>query len=162
MRWLALIFATGLWSCSEEQRELKAPVAPAAHSIDAAGSPVQGAPEPEVVRLTKVDTVDGKMRVTVGNVAGDYVLSCSLDANKDHGPRSCVAPSPQRDYLLFRKNAKWLINGAEEPMNLNFMQNWSVTYNSGENIGLLPAKKADEQAFGVYVLVSWTARSSPS
>lgn len=162
MKWLALLFAVSLCSCSDAPKVTTAHVAPPAHSIGADGTPVPEAPEPEVVRLTKVETVDLMMHVTVGNLAGDYLLSCNPDVNKDSGVRSCLTPIPGRDYLLFRNNTKWLVNGAKQPMSLKFMQDWSVTYNNGENIGLLEAKSAERQGFGLYLLLSWTAKSPTS
>jgi hypothetical protein len=44
-------------------------------------------------------------------------------------------------------------------MTLKFMQDWSVAYNRGENIGLLPARKSDAEQFGVYWLLSWTGKN---
>ncbi len=129
-----------------------------AHLIDADGTPVPGAPEPEVVQLESVKTIQGTLHVTVGNVVGDYALVCRLDANGEVGVQSCLAPRPQRNYLLFRKNTKWLIKGAKEPMNLEFMQNFSVTYKDAENIGLLPAKNSEGEHFRLFWLSSWTAK----
>jgi hypothetical protein len=96
---------------------------------DADGSPVQGFPEPEVVQLESIETIQGTLHVTVGNAVGDYALVCNLDVNGEAGVQSCLAPRPQRNYLLFRKNTKWLIRGAQEPFSLEFMQEFSVTYN---------------------------------
>ena len=132
-----------------------------AHLTDADGSPVPGPPEPEIVQLESVETTEGMLRVTVGNVAGDYVLVCNLDVNKEVGVQSCLAPRPQRNYLLFRKNTKWLIKGAKEPASLEFMQDWSVTYSDRENIGLLPAKNSEEEHFRLFWLSSWTAKPAP-
>jgi len=129
-----------------------------AHLTDADGTPVLGAPEPEVVQLGSVETIQGTLHVTVGNVAGEYALVCNLDANKEVGVQSCLAPRPQRNYLLFRKNTRWMIKGAKEPMNLEFMQDFSVTYNDRENIGLLPAKNSEEEHFRLFWLSSWTAK----
>lgn len=157
MRSLALLFAL-ICSCSEKPKSTKEVIPPPAHSIASDGSPVHDAPEPEVVQLIKVETVDGMMHATVGNVAGEYVIVCNPDANKESGVQSCLAPRPQRDYLLFRRDTKWLIKGAEQPLSLSFMQDFSVTYNKGENIGLLRARDTDGESFRVYWLLSWTAQ----
>jgi len=110
-----------------------------------------------VGKLKSLETGDRTLNVTVGNTAGDYVLVCNLDANGEVGFKSCSAPNPQRNYLLFRSNTKWLIKGAQEPMSLESMQNWSVKYNNAENIGLLPAKSSKED-IRVFWLSSWTAK----
>jgi hypothetical protein len=157
MRSLALLFVL-LCSCSDAPKSTKALTPPTAQSIGSDGSPVQNAPQPEVVQLIKVETVDGITHSTVGNVAGEYVLVCNPDANKDSGVHSCLAPRAQRDYLLFRKDTKWLMKEAKQPLSLSFMQDFSVTYNKGENIGLLPARNTDGESFRVYWLLSWTAK----
>ena len=145
-------------SCSDKSESVKTLTPPPAHSIESNGSPVQGAPEPEVVQLIKAEMVDEMIHATVGNIAGEYVLVCNPDANKESGVQSCLVPLPQRDYLLFRGNAKWLIKGATQPMGLSFMQDFSVSYNKGENIGLLPATNTDGDSFRVYWLLSWTTK----
>ena len=159
-----LLLAAFLCSCSAPK-----PSEPAksllAHSVDD-GSAVPDAPEPEVVQLRNIETVGGEKHVTVGNVAGDYVLVCNEAANeKDKHPiPSCISPRPQTNYLLFRGNTKWLTQGATKKsvaMDLAFMQDFTVSYNDSENIGLLPTgdHKADDP-WGVYWLRSWTAKSS--
>ena len=155
--WAVVVLAASLCSCSDSPKSRKPSAPPIAHSIGADGAPVSGAPEPEVVRLRRVATVDGLLHVTVGNVSGDYLLACIPDANKGHGIQSCRAPLPQGDYLLFRKDTKWLVSGAKEPMSLAFMQEFSVTYSAGENIGLLSAHTSEEGGFRMYWLLSWSA-----
>lgn len=157
---VTLLLMMVLCSCSDAPKPSEPMTPPAAHLVTSEGTPVSGAPEPEVVQLEKIETTGTEKRVTVGNVAGEYVLVCNEDANnEEHGIRSCLSPRPQQDYLLFRANTRWLINGAKEPVNLKFMQDWSVAYNRGENIGLLPAKKSDAEQFGVYWLMSWTGKN---
>jgi hypothetical protein len=159
MRTLTLLLAAGLCFCANAPKPSGAVEPSPARLIASDGAPVPGAPEPEVVQLKKIEDSGGTKHVTVGNVVGDYVLVCSLDANKEYGVKSCFSPRPQQDYLLFRGNTKWLIKGAKEPMNLQFMQGFSVTYNNAENVGLLPAKNSNNEDFGVYWLLSWTAKS---
>ena len=45
-------------------------------------------------------------------------------------------------YLLFRANTKWVVKGAKAPvtMDLAFVQDFTVSYNDSENIGLLPTE----------------------
>jgi hypothetical protein len=42
-----------------------------------------------------------------------------------------------------------------------FMQDYTVTYNRGENIGLISAQTSDHEDVGVYWLLSWTAKAAP-
>jgi hypothetical protein len=163
-RSLLLLAAFILYSCSAPK-----PSEPAkpllAHSVDPDGSAVPDAPEPEAVQLRNIEAVRGEKHVTVGNVAGDYMLVCNEAANEKekHPVPSCISPRPQMNYLLFRANTKWVTKGAKAPvtMDLAFMQDFTVIYHDSENIGLLPTgdPKADEP-WGVYWLLSWTAKSS--
>jgi hypothetical protein len=151
-----------LCACSNPPKQ-PAPVTPlSAHIIASDGTPVVGAPEPEVVQLVKIENTGNQKHVIVGNVAGDYEIICNLDANKseESAIQSCLSPPPQKNYLLFRENTKWQIKGAKEPISLAFFQNWSVSYPKGENVGLLPANTNEApNQFGVYWLLSWTAKS---
>jgi hypothetical protein len=159
INWAApLLLFVLLCGCSDIPKPLEVHVPLPAHLIDADGTPVQGAPEPEVVQLESVETIQGTLHVTVGNAAGDYALVCDLDANKEVEIQSCLAPLPERNYLLFHKNSKWLIKGAQKPVNLEFMQGFSVKYNEGENIGLLPAKNLQGEGFRLFWLSSWTTK----
>jgi hypothetical protein len=111
----------------------------------------------------KIEDAGLEKHVTVGNVAGDYVLVCNLEVNNSEkfALHSCLSPKPQRDYLLFREGTKWQVNGAEHPIDLKFFQDWSVSYTGGENVGLMLAKSKEPGGdFGVYWLLSWTAKSS--
>ena len=154
---VALVF---LCSCGSGHKAPEPAIPVAAHLVPADGTPVPDAPEPEVVQLTRIETVDTEKHVTVGNAAGEYVLVCSEEANDEEKQTipSCLSPRPSQNYLLFRGNTKWLNNGAKAPIDLAFMQNWSVKYNRGENIGLMSAKKSGGESFGVYWLLSWTER----
>jgi hypothetical protein len=87
------------------------------------------------------------------------VCNEEVDDKHEHPIKSCLAPRPQRDYLLFKSNTKWLVTGAPEPMTLSFMQDYTVSYNRAENIGLMSSQKSDDEGFGVYWLLSWTAKS---
>jgi hypothetical protein len=132
-------------------------------AADQRGAPVPNAPAPETVELKGLQQFGGSKTVRVGNSAGDYTLVCNLSANdlKAHAIKSCLSPRPQQQYLLFRENTKWLINGANGPISLQFMQDWTVSYTGKENVGLLPMNDlggfAEDRAdFGVYWLSSWT------
>ena len=159
---VTLLLAATLCSCWSAPKPSEPAIPLAAHLVPSDGTPVSGAPEPEVAQLKKIETTDGEKHVTVQNVAGEYVLVCVEAANdkEKHPIQSCLSPRPQQNYLLFRENTKWLVNGAKNPINLAFMQDWSVTYNRGENIGLMAAKKTDAEEFGVYWLLSWTEKKT--
>jgi hypothetical protein len=90
------------------------------------------------------------------------VLVCNEEVNneREHPYKSCLTPRPQRDYLLFKSNTKWLVTGAPQPMTLLFMQDYTVSYNRSENIGQMSSRKSDDEGFGVYWLLSWTANNS--
>jgi hypothetical protein len=154
--------AAALCSCSNAPKQSGAVAPLPAHLIASDGSLVPGAPEPEVVRLVKIENVGAEKHVTVGNVAGDYVLVCNLEVNnaEKFALHSCLSPQPQKDYLLFREGTKWKVNGGQHPIDLKFFQDWSVSYNDGENVGLMLAKsKEPGEDFGVYWLQSWTVKS---
>lgn len=109
-----------------------------------------------------IEAVGGEKHVTVGNVAGDYVLVCNEEVNEKekHTIPSCLSPRPQMNYLLFRASTKWKLKDSKDPMTLAFMQNFTVSYNHSENIGLVPTKDDNpDEPFGVYWLLSWTAKS---
>ena len=164
----AFLLFFALCSCSKTPKPEAPILSLPAHLIDSDGTAVAGAPEPEVVQLKRIETLGTTKYVTVGNVAGEYVLVCNLGANdKEHNSiLSCLSPAPLRDYLLFRDNTQWQLKSAKRPMNLKFMQDFSVIYNEKENVGLLPAKSSIDpnEQYGVYWLSSWTevkgARSS--
>jgi hypothetical protein len=152
------IVALTLCSCTKPMESAK-PLA--AHQIPSDGKPVPDAPEPEVVQLKKVEEINGEKHVTVGNDAGQYVLVCEEAANNEEESMipSCLTPRPQVDYLLFKSDTKWQITGAQNAIDLKFMEDWSVHYKDAENVGLKSALKSSE-AFGVYTLLSWTAKKS--
>jgi hypothetical protein len=101
-----LLLFVSFCACSDKP---KSPEVPMPLPADADGTPVRGFPGPEVVQLESVETIQGTLHVTVGNAVGDYALVCNLDVNGEAGVQSCLAPRPHRNYLLFRKNTKWLI-----------------------------------------------------
>jgi hypothetical protein len=154
---LMLVVGGSLCACTSP-KPVEAVKPLTARQIGADGSPVEDAPEPEVVQLKKLEVIGEKKYVTVGNVAGDYVLMCEESANdsKSYMIPSCLAPIPQSNYLLFKTDTKWLMKDAKEPMTLKFLEDFSVSYNNAQNIGLVSAHKSSE-SYGVYKLISWTA-----
>jgi hypothetical protein len=113
--------------------------------------PGSGAVPPEVVQSVKVEISDGIKVLTVANTSGRYVLSCNLEA------LGCVTPEPNKKYLLITKETRWRFPGATEDISLKFLQDFTVTYNKGENVGLIP--HPDNSAGtgpGMFLLRSWT------
>ena len=102
---------------------------------------------PEVVRLENVK-VEGDIRtVYMGNANRHYVLFCNIKAD------GCFTPSSDKNYLLFNANTRWKMPGAKDFLTLKFMQDWTVKYNQGENIGLIaedPSTK--DPGIGMFVL----------
>jgi hypothetical protein len=87
---------------------------------------------PETVRLENV-RVDGEMKiVTVGNAKAHYTLFCNVKAD------GCITPERNKNYLFFNKDTRWKLPGAKDFLTLAGMQDWTVKYNEGENIGLVP------------------------
>jgi hypothetical protein len=87
---------------------------------------------PEVVRLQSV-RVDGDIKiVTLGNTKGHYTLICNVKAD------ACITPERNKNYLLFNGSTRWMMPGAKEFLTLAGIQDWTIKYNQGENIGLVP------------------------
>jgi hypothetical protein len=107
---------------------------------------------PETVQVNKV-TVDGDVkRVTMESDTGCYVLSCNLKAS------GCITPAPQGRYYLFTKSTLWQMPGAMQPIDLKFVQDWTVSYPNGENVGLVPVNSGTPDSLGMFMLQSWSKR----
>lgn len=118
-----------------------------------AGQPHQqrddvGVVPPEVVRSEEVHIGNGVKMLTVGNANGHYLLSCNTKVD------SCITPAPGKNYLLLTKTTRWKMPGARDFLTLKFVQDFTVTYNEAENIGLVPEDDADP-GLGMYWLRSW-------
>jgi hypothetical protein len=156
---LLVVFLPALCSCSSIP-DVTPANAPLAHSVASNGQAVSGAPEPEVVQLSQIEDVEQERHVTVGNAAGDYVLVCTPVGYDGGAIPSCVSPRPQRNYLLFRENTRWLVSGEKDPISLQSIQRVAVNYNRPQNVVLVPAQKTDGEPPGVYWILSWKAKSS--
>jgi hypothetical protein len=94
---------------------------------------------PEVVQLE--DTfVEGTMRtVYVGNSNNHYLIYCNTTASG-----GCITPEENQNYLLFDAKTRWKMPGAKNVLTLAFIQDWTIKYNQGENVGLVAENgKAD-------------------
>jgi len=115
-----------------------------AMTLSVGAASAQNAVPPEVVRLENIQ-VEGDVRtVFVGNSNKHYVLFCNIKAE------GCITPETNRNYLLFNGNARWKMPGAKDFLTLAFMQDWTVKYNQGENIGLIA--EDGSSGIGVFVL----------
>jgi uncharacterized protein len=99
---------------------------------------------PEVVRLENMTVEDDIRTVYLGNSDKHYVLFCNIRAD------GCITPEENKNYLLFNGNTRWKMPGAKDFLTLAFMQDWTVKYNQGENIGLISEDKSS--GIGVFVL----------
>jgi len=103
---------------------------------------------PETVRPRHMQNDNhGIKTLTIGNANGDYVLSCDIKQE------TCLTPEPGKDYYLFKNNTKWKFPGAKDYVTLAWWQDWSIKYNHGENIALVPVEGG--MKIGMYWLDSW-------
>ena len=101
---------------------------------------------PEIVHFETV-RVDGDVKiVTVGNSNRHYSLYCNVKTD------GCITPEPNKNYLLFNKNTRWKMPGAKDLITLAFVQDWTVKYNEGENIGLVSEQGSGPNQFGMFLL----------
>ena len=101
---------------------------------------------PDIVRLEESHVVNGINFVAVASESRRYSLTCSVKST------ACITPKKDKKYLLFTKNTKWKMPGATGFINLEFIQDWTVKYNSGENIGLVPEGGGGPNELGMYLL----------
>jgi len=114
--------------------------------VSAVAASAQGLVAPEVVRLENVK-IDGDVKnVYVGNTKNHYVLFCNVKA------AGCMTPIADKNYLLFTKETRWKVPGAKDFITLTFVQDWTVKYNEGENVGLVPEESGGPDSLGMYLL----------
>jgi hypothetical protein len=101
---------------------------------------------PEVVRVENVHVDDDMKTVTVGNTNRHYSLFCNVKAD------GCITPERGKSYLLLDKNTHWKMPGAKGFINLAWVQDWTVKYNEGENIGLVPEGGGGPNELGMFLL----------
>jgi hypothetical protein len=101
---------------------------------------------PEVVQFENVHIDQGVKVVAVGNASKHYSLICNVES------AACITPEPNKNYLLFNKKTRWKMPGAKDFITLAFIQDWTVTYNKGENIGLVPETGGGPTELGMFVL----------
>jgi hypothetical protein len=113
--------------------------------LTATATSAQNLVPPEVVQLEHVQ-VEGDMRtVYVGNANNDYLLYCNIKAD------GCITPQENKNYLLFNGNTRWKMPGAKDFLTLAVIQDWTVKYNQGENIGLM-SEDGKGPSLGLFML----------
>lgn len=113
----------------------------------AAAASAENIVPPEVVQLENVK-IDGDMKmIYVGNNNKHFMLYCNVKAD------GCITPEPDSNYLLFDANTRWMMPGAKTYLTLSIIQDWTVKYNSGENIGLVPQGNT-KGGLGIFLLDS--------
>jgi hypothetical protein len=99
---------------------------------------------PEVVQLENV-LEEGEMKtVYVGNSTNHYFLYCNTKA------AHCITPEENKNYLLFNSNTRWKMPGGKVAITLAELQDWTIKYNKGENVGLVP--QDDNGDIGIFIL----------
>ena len=94
--------------------------------------------------------VEGDVKtVYVGNANKHYVLFCNVKADA-----GCTTPTPHKNYLLFDKNTRRKMPGATTFLTLALVQDWTVKYNEGESIALVPEQsdRRDLDEVGMFLL----------
>ena len=115
-------------------------------SLPASLAGAQSIVPPEVVRFENVN-VEGELKtITMGNARRHYSLYCNTKVE------GCITPEANQDYYLVTKNTRFQMNGAKGFMTLSFIQDWTATYNSGENIGLVATDASKANVLGVFLL----------
>jgi hypothetical protein len=123
-----------LWACS------------AALLLSARPAHAQTLVPPEVVSLENVQ-IEGEMKtVYMGNANKHYLLYCNVKA------AGCITPEENKNYLLFDANTRWKMPGAKDVITLASVQDWTVKYNKGENIGLVPEESGGPDKLGIFLL----------
>jgi hypothetical protein len=108
---------------------------------------------PDIVRVEK-QSADAETRyATVGNDKGHYWLFCNA------GAAGCINLQTGKNYLLVNSRTRWKMPGAKEFMTLAFIQDWTVKYNKGENIGLIP--EGADGDMGMFLLDTFGAGYQP-
>jgi hypothetical protein len=156
-RFITISFVIGLLSCTsskpQQSSPLQAAAKPALQSKASAESlSKQTQLEPEIVRVEKVVVGPRVKVVLVGNKNGQYSLSCNAGAD------GCRTPKPGVDYYVVTKETRWTLQGAQDPMTLKFIQDWTGTYNNAENIGLIAVDVNQREGLCLYWLNLWTGR----
>src|SRR5262245_42996763 len=101
---------------------------------------------PQVVRFESV-RIDREIKlVRVGNSQQHYTLFCNVKAE------GCITPERGTNYLQFDSGTRWKMPGAKGFITLAFIQDWTVKYSQGENIGLVAEAGSGANPPGMFIL----------
>jgi hypothetical protein len=106
---------------------------------------------PEIVQLREMKVLGEVKTLTMSNSAGEYHLSCNMKA------RGCETPIPGKNYFLYNNHTYWKLPGAQDYIDLDFIQNWTGVYNHAENVGLVSQDNGPDRRLGIYILDSLDA-----
>src|SRR5262249_4786773 len=101
---------------------------------------------PEIVRLESVRVYEEMKTVTMGNAKGHYSLFCNVKAD------GCITPERGKKYYLVNGSTRFKMPGAKGFLTLAFIQDWTVKYNTGENIGLVAAEDVKGGSLGIFLI----------
>ena len=110
---------------------------------------------PEVVQLEDVEIKDDVKLITVGNDKIHYLLFCSLKASA-----GCTTPAENKNYFLIDGNTHFKMPGASAFLTLAFIQDFTIKYNKGKNVGLVPEQSGGPGELGLYILEATHEESS--
>ena len=114
--------------------------------LSATAASAQNLVKPEVVQLENVQEEDGMRTVYVGNANNHYLLFCNTKASA-----GCITPEENKNYLLFKANTRWKLPGAKDFLTLAFIEELTIKYNQGENVGLV-AEDGKGEDLGLFIL----------
>ncbi len=114
--------------------------------LSATAATAQNLVPPEVVQLENVQEEDGMRTVYVGNANNHYLLFCNTKASA-----GCIMPEENKNYLLFKANTRWKLPGAKDFLTLAFIQELTIKYKQGENVGLV-AEDGKGEDLGLFIL----------
>ena len=145
-----------LAGCGQSNSTAHVPSPPPTTTTPTSNEPL--ATRPQIVRVQKVEVGADVTHIDVGNESGHFSLYCARKQD------SCITPVSGGDYFLFTKETKWKFPGAKEPVTLKFFQDFSGSYNAGENVALVPVVRNQTNQYdtkgdwGIFWLESWEAK----
>jgi hypothetical protein len=99
--------------------------------LSATAADAQNSVALEIVQVENIFEEGGMRTVYIGSANNHYLLYCNTEASG-----GCIKPEENKNYLLFNANTRWKMPGAKDFLTLAFIQDWTVKYNQGENVGL--------------------------
>ena len=98
------------------------------------------------VKLENLKMVDDLKMVYVGNSQIHLMLDCNAKAV------GCITPKKNKTYWLVDETTNWTMPNATEPMSLKFIQDFTSSYSSTKNYGLVAEDQNEEPRLGIFFL----------